>query len=181
MAKEFYQFDYDNYPKWTLFRLQSRLTPAENGCSEWQGATQKQGYGQICIKLKGKPAQTALCHRLLWELVNNVRLERHEYVLHDCDNPKCLNLDHLRVGTAKENSQDMVKRGRSTKGIKRPIDPEKPRKRPRPHTRHHTHDDDKIRAIRSAYGPARHIAEEFGVSIGYVSKIKSGKAKALVV
>ena len=35
------------------------------------------------------------------------------HVLHSCDNPQCVNPDHLRVGTAKENKADAVKRGRA--------------------------------------------------------------------
>ena len=81
----------------------------------------------------------------------------------------CCNIDHLDPGTSKDNSSDMMVRGRHRK-------PETYK----PHTRQRIHSDDKIRAIREAIGKLAWIAQEHGVSIGYVSKIKAMKAKTLV-
>lgn len=41
---------------------------------------------------------------------------RGDYVLHSCDRPYCVNPLHLRMGSAQDNSQDMLSRGRSLRG-----------------------------------------------------------------
>lgn len=47
-------------------------------------------------------------------------LPRHIHVLHKCDNPWCVNLRHLFLGTHQDNMRDMVKKGRKTSGEKHP-------------------------------------------------------------
>lgn len=92
-----YEFDYDNYLSWTLFRLKSKLVLAEDGCLLWVGSKTKGGYGQIMVKLKGEKPKTMLCHRLLWELTHGVKLGRGGYLLNACENPACLNMKHWHV------------------------------------------------------------------------------------
>lgn len=50
----------------------------------------------------------------------NGDIDRDKYVMHMCDNPECINPNHLELGTPKENSQDMVRKGRNKTGIKHP-------------------------------------------------------------
>lgn len=159
---------YENYRHWVSSRILERSEKLENGCIEY-GAKHglKHKYGLVSITIdsvrKSIPA-----HRALWMAVNDsFDLPRGIYIRHKCDNPRCVNIDHLVPGTAKDNAQDCTERGRRTKKV-------------RPHSRHRIHDDDKIRAIRAATGKTKHIAELFGVSLSYVSKIKTGQAKALV-
>lgn len=82
-----------------------KVTPA--GCWEWQGARNSKGYGQVW---NGKA--TVYCHRIMSGAAKG------ELVLHSCDNTVCCNPKHLSLGTPKENSQDMVNKGRSHKGYK---------------------------------------------------------------
>lgn len=56
-----------------------------------------------------------MAYRIVWELVNGRELTRDELILHSCDNGAfigCCNPAHLRVGTARENSEDMMNRER---------------------------------------------------------------------
>ena len=165
---------------WIHARFVYRTKPLVNGCVEWLGAKSKSGYGQITITTEKNKSKTKLCHRVLWEITHKVMLRRNQFICHSCDNPACVNVNHLWLGTAKANSLDMASKGRSTKGISRPYDYSKPHKKPKLHTRQCVHDDAKIRAIRAATGKHKWIADEYGVSIGYVSKIKSMKAKTLI-
>ncbi len=80
-------------------------------CLEWTGGCFNTGYGQT--KVNGK---TWLTHRLALHL-EGIDTTGH-YVLHSCDNRLCCNPDHLRTGTAAENSADMTSRGRQTRGTK---------------------------------------------------------------
>lgn len=79
------------------------------GCWEWQGSNSKEdGTGYGTIKLANR---TIKAHRLSYLLFVGPTLH-HQRVLHRCDNPLCCNPAHLFLGTAKDNSQDALKKGR---------------------------------------------------------------------
>jgi len=84
----------------------------ETGCWDWVRSTIGGGYGVITWK-----RQHIHAHRLSYELINGP-IPDGLHVLHSCDNPKCCNPEHLRVGTVKENMQDMRERMRGTLGEK---------------------------------------------------------------
>ena len=81
-------------------------------CWEWIGTILPSGYGQFRIDGHGVRA-----HRFMWELVNGT-IPKDLYVLHECDNRSCVNPDHLRLGTHKENMEDMTEKGRGKVGEK---------------------------------------------------------------
>lgn len=159
---------YPNYRTWIKIRILRNAVIRESGCIEYAGDSGiKHKYGLISITLD-RVRKSVPAHRAMWMAENDcLDLASKIYIRHKCDNTRCVNIDHLEAGTPKENTRDCVERGHRARKY-------------RPHTRHVIHDDAKILAIRAAIGKHKCIAEEFGVSVGYVSKIKSGKAKSLV-
>lgn len=79
-------------------------------CWTWKAACIK-GYGSIGNG-KGK---TILAHRLSWELRNGP-IPTGKYILHKCDNTRCVNPEHLYVGDAVQNAKDCTSRGRAVSG-----------------------------------------------------------------
>jgi len=77
-----------------------------DGCQLWTGCA-KDGYPLITVD--GKTWRAA---RLLWELNHGPIPSSSIQVCHSCDEPRCMNIAHLWLGTAKDNSEDMVKKGR---------------------------------------------------------------------
>lgn len=83
----------------------SRVTPS--GCWEWQKGKTPNGYGHISI---GRQRQ-AYAHRVSY-FVFNGPISEGMLVRHKCDNPSCVNPEHLEIGTQVDNMQDCKKRGR---------------------------------------------------------------------
>ena len=83
---------------------------AKTGCWEWTAGLGVQGYGRF--KQGGK---TRLAHRVSYAL-HVAHIPEAALVLHKCDNRKCVNPDHLFIGTQKDNIQDMKAKGRGVVG-----------------------------------------------------------------
>lgn len=90
-------------------RLISNTDKCKNpkACWNWLKSKNEKGYGKT--RSEGKLHYT---HRLSWELVNG-KIPVGLFVLHKCDNPSCINPNHLFLGTSKDNFEDMMKKGRS--------------------------------------------------------------------
>lgn len=102
-------------------------------------------------------------HRVLYEEAGNV-IPDGQVVRHTCDNPKCINLEHLIVGTRADNTQDMMsrKRHRCQRGES--------------HTDATLSNAD-VLAIQAAEGTQAIIAAAFGVNQSTVSRIKNAKRR----
>jgi hypothetical protein len=79
------------------------------GCKIWYGASVPRGYGVIADRTHGKRQEYT--HRTAWELANGP-IPQGMFVLHTCDEPACINPDHLFIGTPLQNMQDMISKGR---------------------------------------------------------------------
>jgi hypothetical protein len=150
-------------------RILNRSIKRENGCIEYRGdKPTKHPYGLISITINGY-RKSIPAHRAIYMALNDCfDLSRNIVVRHKCDNPRCVNIEHLIKGTFKENMYDCIIRKRRASNYKL-------------HTRERVISNETIKAIRD-YPKAKlyHIAEMYGVSPGYVSKIRNMKAKTLL-
>lgn len=91
-------------------RLAAMTSPHPGGCVLFTGSGGR--YGRIRVSRQ----RTIAAHRLAWELKNGP-VPDNLCVLHRCDVPRCVNVDHLFLGTQQENIRDMVEKERSTRGM----------------------------------------------------------------
>lgn len=87
------------------YRLMKNVDKS-SGCWVWIGHRAKSGYGRI--QNKGKKVRS---HRLSYETYVG-KIPDGMNVLHRCDNPPCINPDHLFLGTHKDNMKDAQNKGR---------------------------------------------------------------------
>lgn len=123
-------------------------------CHEWRAHVMPNGYGQI--RHNGK---AVYAHRLAWELANGP-IAKGLFVLHRCDNRRCVNLKHLFLGTFYDNMDDMVAKRRQAHGSK---------------NSHAKLTEPDIIAIRASSEKQAVLADIFGVSQPTISEAISGK------
>ena len=121
----------------------------KTGCMEWQGALRK-GYGRIKIK------NTDLAvHKFIYEQLVGPASQT-DYICHTCDNPKCINPQHLFKGSVTDNNRDKVQKGRMRRNGKPQMT-----------------DTDKVLLLDLAAAgvPYKEIADIFGNSQQWVAKV----------
>lgn len=126
-----------------------------SGCTLWTGSVWG-GYG--VFKHKGASLKA---HRVAYELAHG-ELPAGMVVCHRCDQPLCINPDHLFIGTQKENIQDMVHKGRG------------PNRHGARNGRAVLTEDD-VRYIRQSTETQASMAVRFGVTQAVISKAKLGQ------
>ena len=80
----------------------------ETGCIEWTSYLNDAGYGIVSC---GRRFPRMRAHRVGWALVNGP-IPEDLCLCHKCDNRKCINPEHLFLGTKSDNTQDMISKGR---------------------------------------------------------------------
>lgn len=139
-----------------------KYTPDPNtGCWLWTGAAMPSGYGQLIHNNR-----KLLAHRAMWER-HNGPIPPGKNVCHRCDNPRCVNPEHLFIGSQAENLIDMRAKGRGSKP-------------PRNDHRGERHPSVKLteqqaREIRATTGMRKDIAARFNISPTQVHRIQTGK------
>jgi len=146
-------------------RLFSRIRTTESGCWEFTGSTHRtRGYGSIGIST-GKTRET---HRVAWELERGP-IPDGLFVCHACDNPPCVNVDHLFLGTPADNARDMAAkgRGRGVEGMANRNARLTPDEVERIRERHIKG----IHPARKSGGSSTELAKEFGITPQYVTQL----------
>lgn len=142
-------------------RFHAKVGPKlPNGCMEWQAHRLPNGYGMI--RRGSLKAGKVLAHRLAYELVHGA-IPQGMIVMHTCDNPSCVNHEHLRLGFHKDNTADMVAKGRH--GWRDGM----------PWQKLSVADIDAIRRLRAEGRTQQAIADHFGVSRPLISMHLNGK------
>lgn len=91
--------------KYWLRSFYEKITKTES-CWLWNGVILKHGYGQFS---KGQKRDSA--HRFSYK-IHKGEIPKGMVICHKCDNPRCVNPEHLFLGTYKDNTQDMINKNR---------------------------------------------------------------------
>jgi hypothetical protein len=129
-------------------------------CWIWTGYTNANGYGTI--QIDGRPCLT---HRVSWELANGP-ITDGLWILHQCDNPPCVRVDHFLLGTVIRNVQDAVDRNRLAQGDRNG------------NAKLLAENVAEIRTCYQAGEPAVALAARFGISRSTVHRVVGMKAWA---
>lgn len=135
--------------------------PDANGCIPWLGAKTRAGYGSI--RVTALHAKTT-AHRAAWVLKRG-DIPPEISVLHRCDYPSCVNVDHLFLGTALDNTADMVRKARHAWRDRTPWQ------------KLDENAGKLIREMRNSGFTQQEIATSLGVSRPLISMILAGKIK----
>jgi len=125
-------------------------------CWLWKGYKLKKGYGQFRINDKAKRA-----HRVSFSLMKG-EIPDGLCVLHHCDNPSCVNPDHLYLGTEKDNARDrdLRHRRKSTRGVL--------------HGRAKINWQD-VEIMRQSSKPHSYFAKKYNLDASHIGKIRKNK------
>lgn len=133
-------------------RFSEKIVIAESGCHEWTGCLAENGYGMLHLD-----GRTAYAHRVAFEMAHGP-IPSGGQIMHSCDNRRCVNPEHISLGSFRENMADMVSKSRQALGIK---------------NAHAKLTEEEVKLIRSLNGTNAAVAKRFKVSASLVSLIRN--------
>ena len=123
-------------------------------CWNFTGVKTHFGYGKIKINKK-----MTMTHRFSWEIHNSKKIPEGFFALHKCDNPSCINPDHITIGTQKDNMQHRADRNRQNM--------------PNGESHHLSKiTSRKILKIYNSELPAKELSKKYNIEISYIYRIK---------
>jgi hypothetical protein len=138
-------------------RFMDKVIPEPNsGCWLWTATVDGCGYGLFGVGGRGNSKRA---HRVSYEMFKGP-IKDGLKICHRCDNPSCVNPDHLFCGTDADNMADRGIKNRTAKGVKNGKS---------------ILNDELVKFIRNDTRSERTIAAEIGVSRGTVNAVRSGK------
>ncbi len=138
-----------DHPQWSRVEYDTN-----GGCWLWSGPFSPDGYGQFAVG----DGKTIRAHRAFWSKENG-DIPDGMVICHKCDTPRCVNPQHLRIGTQADNIRECVTKGRK----------QTPRGK---HNRLSKVNVKMVLAIRDDPRPQTVIAKEYGLCQATVSEIK---------
>lgn len=129
------------------------------GCWEWSGFRDPNGYGRLNIGNVPK-----LAHRISWEL-HRGEITSADHILHRCDNPSCVRPEHLFKGDHALNMADKMAKKRHRYGVSRG--------EANPHSRL---TEDQVKEIRASTGASERVGLLYGISGRNVRDIRNRKS-----
>lgn len=139
-------------------RFWSKTEAADNGCIVWKACKNGWGYGVFALSTERK---YMLAHRVAWLFAGNGEVPKGQVLRHKCDNPACVNVEHLILGVQADNIADKVVRNRQARGEAHGMS---------------KLTEDQVREIRTLKGTGREIGKRFGISSVMVNYIRAGKS-----
>jgi hypothetical protein len=139
-----------------MVRFFSKVAVDPGGCHVWTASKEtRKGYGKF-----SNAGRTRKAHRVAWEIAKG-EVPVGMMVCHRCDNPSCVNVGHLFLGTNADNLKDMAAKGRSLIGEA---------------NRNAKLTEDDVREIIASSDRTCDLAKRFGISPQHMGAIRNGAA-----
>lgn len=139
-------------------------TTNDESCWEWIAGKRRRGYGRFTITVDTNKDKGFVSTRVAYFIHTGVD-PNEKCVLHTCDNPSCVNPNHLFLGTNKDNTEDMMSKGRGIQPLGSKCGRSKIKEE----------DVLKIRELVADGKKQNHVASLYGIDQSAVSNIIRGR------